>query len=33
MIRQYSRDKWEEYWKEKLGIKGYFDIEIESVIS
>jgi len=32
MVRQYSRDKWEEYWKEKLGIKGYFDIEIESVI-
>jgi len=28
MIRQYSRDKWEKYWKEKLGIKGYFDIEI-----
>jgi len=31
MIRQYSREKWEEYWKEKLGIKGYFDIEIRSV--
>ncbi len=31
MIRQYSRDKWEQYWKEKLGIKGYFDIEIMSV--
>jgi len=31
MIRQYSRDKWEQYWKEKLGIKGYFDIEIISV--
>jgi hypothetical protein len=31
MIRQYSRDKWEQYWKEKLGIKGYFDIEIRSV--
>jgi len=31
MIRQYARDKWEEYWKEKLGIKGYFDIEIRSV--
>ncbi len=33
MIKQYSRDKWESYWKEKLGIKGYFDIEIESVTS
>ncbi len=31
MIRQYSRDKWEQYWKEKLGIKGYFNIEIHSV--
>ena len=31
MIRQYSRDKWEQYWKEKLGIKGYFDIEIRLV--
>jgi hypothetical protein len=31
MIRQYSRDKWEKYWKEKLGIKGYFDIHIEAV--
>jgi len=31
MIRQYSRDKWEQYWKEKLGIKGFFNIEIHSV--
>jgi len=31
MIKQYSKDKWEKYWKEKLGIKGYFDIQIESV--
>ena len=31
MIRQYSRDKWEKYWKEKLGIKGYFNIEIAAV--
>ncbi|MBC8456820.1 MAG: hypothetical protein H8D67_02340, partial [Deltaproteobacteria bacterium] len=30
MIRQYSRDKWEQYWKDKLGIKGYFNIRIES---
>jgi hypothetical protein len=33
MIKQYSRDKWEKYWKEKLGIKGYFDIQIISVTS
>jgi len=31
MIKQYSRDKWEKYWKEKLGIKGYFNIRIELV--
>ena len=31
MIRQYSRDKWEQYWKNKLGIKGYFNVHIESV--
>jgi len=33
MIRQYSRDKWEKYWKDKLGIKGYFNIQISSVTS
>ncbi len=32
MIRQYSRDKWEKYWKDKLGIMGYFGIQIESVL-
>ena len=31
MIRQYSRHKWEQYWKQKLGIKDYFEIQIESV--
>jgi hypothetical protein len=31
MIRQYSRDKWEQYWQEKLGIKGYFDIQFRSI--
>jgi len=31
MIRQYSRDKWEQYWKEKLGIKGYFNIQFRSI--
>jgi len=31
MIRQYSREKWEQYWKEKLDIKGYFNMEIISV--
>jgi hypothetical protein len=31
MVRQYSRDKWEEYWKQKMGINGYFGIEMRSV--
>jgi len=31
MIRQYSRDKWIEYWKEKLGIQDNFNIQISSV--
>jgi hypothetical protein len=31
MIRQYSRDQWEKYWKRKLGIRGYFNIQIASV--
>jgi hypothetical protein len=33
MIKQYSRQTWEEYWKEKLGIKGYFNIRIQKVYS
>ena len=31
MIRQYSRDKWEQYWKKKLGIEGHFSIEIATL--
>ncbi len=31
MLRQYSREKWEEYWKEKLGIKNYFKIRIGDI--
>jgi hypothetical protein len=31
LMKQYSREKWEQYWKEKLGIKGYFHIHIQSV--
>ena len=30
LIKQYSRDKWISYWKEKLGIKGNFNIRIVS---
>ncbi len=31
LIKQYSRDKWAQYWKDKLGIKGCFKISIQSV--
>ena len=31
MIKQYSREKWEQYWKDKLGIKGYFNIQISEI--
>jgi hypothetical protein len=31
LLKQYSRDKWEEYWKHKLGIEGHFHIEIASI--
>ena len=33
LIRQYSREKWEQYWKEKLGINGFFNIWIIGVTS
>lgn len=32
MLRQYSRDKWELFWKHKLGINGNFEIQINSVV-
>jgi len=31
MLKQYSRNKWEEHWKHKLGIEGHFHIDILSV--
>jgi hypothetical protein len=31
LLKQYSREKWEQYWKEKLGIKGHFHIQIQSL--
>lgn len=31
MIRQYERGRWEQYWKEKLGIKGFFEVQVQSV--
>lgn len=31
LIKQYARKQWEEYWKNKLGINGYFQVHINSV--
>jgi hypothetical protein len=31
LLRQYSREQWEEYWKKKLGIRGYFQVHLNSV--
>jgi hypothetical protein len=30
LIKQYAKDQWEQFWKNKLGIKGYFNIRIQS---
>ena len=31
LLKHYSRAKWEEYWKHKLGIEGHFQVSIASV--
>jgi hypothetical protein len=31
LLKQYSRKKWEQYWKNKLGIKGHFNIQIQAI--
>ena len=31
MIKQYTKDKWEQFWQEKLGIKDHFNIHIQTV--
>jgi hypothetical protein len=28
ILKKYSKEKWHQYWKHKLGIKGYFSIRI-----
>jgi len=28
MLKMYCIDKWEKYWKQKLGIEGNFSIKI-----
>lgn len=31
IFKKYRKEKWEQYWKQKLGIKGHFKIQIENV--
>jgi hypothetical protein len=31
LLKQYSRTQWQQYWKQKLDIQGYFQIVIASV--
>jgi len=31
LLKQYSRKKWEQYWKNKLGIKGHFNIQVQTL--
>jgi hypothetical protein len=31
ILKKYSKEKWEQYWKHKLGIEGYFSIHIHNV--
>jgi len=31
LIRQYSRDRWEQFWKKKLVIEGHLKIKLQSI--
>ena len=31
ILKKYSKEKWEQYWKQKLGIEGHFSIRIAQV--
>jgi len=31
ILKQYRKEKWEQYWRQKLGIAGHFKIQIEMV--
>ena len=33
VLKKYSKEKWEQYWKQKLGIEGNFSIRISQVES
>ena len=28
ILKKYSKEKWEKYWKQKIGIEGHFSIRI-----
>ena len=30
ILKKYSKEKWKQYWKQKLGIEGYFTIQVAS---
>lgn len=31
ILKKYSKEKWEQYWKQKLGIQGFFEIRIAQI--
>ena len=31
ILKKYSKEKWEQYWKQKLGIQGFFEIQIAQI--
>jgi hypothetical protein len=31
ILKKYSKEKWEQYWKRKLSIDGNFTIQIEKI--
>jgi len=31
ILKKYSKEKWAKYWKQKLGIKGYFTVRISQI--
>jgi len=31
ILKKYSKEKWKQYWKQKLGIEGHFSIHIDNV--
>jgi hypothetical protein len=31
ILKKYSKEKWQQYWKQKLGIEGNFSIQVLQV--